>query len=282
MGINSVQVNALVYVGDSKSREVIRTYEFNATRRQGTMRQYKFEVVQLACWTAVYSGSAGQSSVARGSLRQLQARKCTFVAPCLPMRIYSPRAALVQVVITTYELILKDAAILNQVCAVAHPHPPLTPLPWPFPGLQAGVTCWIASQEHVLAGSAHYRLAWHAAQARGAPVSARLQTSADHYMHVSLQPFAINLWHAVHPHQVLLHSICQWSALFITSGRQYLLQVNWNYMMVDEAHRLKNSESALYQELMRFRFRNKLLITGGLAACRSGQAALTLQWARLP
>ena len=71
--IDFVQVNALVYVGDSKSREVIRTYEFNATRRQGTMRQYKFEVMQLACWTATCSACAGQSSVAHGMLRPLQA-----------------------------------------------------------------------------------------------------------------------------------------------------------------------------------------------------------------
>ena len=40
---------------------------------------------------------------------------------------YTFCAALVQVIITTYELILKDAAILNQVCAVARPHPPFGP-----------------------------------------------------------------------------------------------------------------------------------------------------------
>ena len=37
------QLNALVYVGDSKSREVIRSYEFYNTSR-GTARPYRFEV----------------------------------------------------------------------------------------------------------------------------------------------------------------------------------------------------------------------------------------------
>lgn len=37
------QLNALVYVGDSKSREVIRNYEFFNTAR-GTARPYRFEV----------------------------------------------------------------------------------------------------------------------------------------------------------------------------------------------------------------------------------------------
>eukprot|EP00882_Tetradesmus_deserticola_P026761 GHRQ01029552.1.p1 GENE.GHRQ01029552.1~~GHRQ01029552.1.p1 ORF type:complete len:619 (+),score=313.07 GHRQ01029552.1:120-1859(+) len=38
--------------------------------------------------------------------------------------------------------------------------------------------------------------------------------------------------------------------------------VPWAFLMVDEAHRLKNAESALYQELARWHFKNKLLITG--------------------
>ena len=41
-----------------------------------------------------------------------------------------------------------------------------------------------------------------------------------------------------------------------------LNQIKWNYMMVDEAHRLKNHESALYQEMTQFHFKNRLLITG--------------------
>ena len=102
-------------------------------------------------------------------------------------------AALVQVIITTYELILKDAAILNQVCAVACLFACLHP---PFDLLQAGATCWIASQKQLLAGSAHCRLAWPAAQPPVAPLSAKLLQLTC--VHGSLQPFAINLWHAVH------------------------------------------------------------------------------------
>ena len=37
------QLNALVYVGDSKSREVIRSYEFY--NRRGAARPYRFEVM---------------------------------------------------------------------------------------------------------------------------------------------------------------------------------------------------------------------------------------------
>ena len=43
-----------------------------------------------------------------------------------------------------------------------------------------------------------------------------------------------------------------------------LNHIKWNYMMVDEAHRLKNHESALYQEMTQFSFKNRLLITGQL------------------
>jgi len=49
-----------------------------------------------------------------------------------------------------------------------------------------------------------------------------------------------------------------------------LNQIKWNYMMVDEAHRLKNHESALYQEMTQFSFKNRLLITGQpLTTCLS-------------
>ncbi|KAK1372837.1 Chromatin remodeling complex subunit [Heracleum sosnowskyi] len=41
-----------------------------------------------------------------------------------------------------------------------------------------------------------------------------------------------------------------------------LSRLKWNYLMVDEAHRLKNSEAALYISLAEFSTKNKLLITG--------------------
>lgn len=38
--------------------------------------------------------------------------------------------------------------------------------------------------------------------------------------------------------------------------------IRWSYLVVDEAHRLKNPEAALYCELASWSFRNKLLVTG--------------------
>lgn len=155
---HSVQVNALVYVGDSKSREVIRTYEFNATRRQGTMRQHKFEVMHLRAGLNV----AGQSSQPTACCSSWRPVMYVCGTSAYPRCWHSPWAALVQVVITTYELILKDAAILNQVGAAAH-HTSLAP-PFPSPAvccnllhclarapscwkctLQAGLACCTAS-----------------------------------------------------------------------------------------------------------------------------------------
>ncbi|WRX32708.1 SNF2 [Theobroma cacao] len=48
----------------------------------------------------------------------------------------------------------------------------------------------------------------------------------------------------------------------VLKDRAVLSKIRWNYLMVDEAHRLKNSEAQLYTTLSEFSTKNKLLITG--------------------
>lgn len=48
----------------------------------------------------------------------------------------------------------------------------------------------------------------------------------------------------------------------VLKDKAVLSKIKWNYSMVDEAHRLKNSEAQLYTTLSEFSTKNKLLITG--------------------
>lgn len=49
---------------------------------------------------------------------------------------------------------------------------------------------------------------------------------------------------------------------FVISDRNFLNKIHWSYLMVDEAHRLKDSNSLLYQVLAEFKTDSRLLITG--------------------
>lgn len=122
--------NSVVYVGDNKSREVIRRFEFGEGFADG----------------GAGGGGGGGGRRKKGappSSSSAQSRRSTLRAP---------RTTRFDVLVTTYELVLKDAALLNRV--------------------------------------------------------------------------------------------------------------KWNYLVVDEAHRLKNSAAALYKGLSAMKFANKLLVTG--------------------
>ena len=49
---------------------------------------------------------------------------------------------------------------------------------------------------------------------------------------------------------------------YILADATFLGQIKWQFMAVDEAHRLKNRESQLYQKLLDFKAPSRLLITG--------------------
>ncbi|KAK6531354.1 hypothetical protein TWF281_008162 [Arthrobotrys megalospora] len=49
---------------------------------------------------------------------------------------------------------------------------------------------------------------------------------------------------------------------YVNHDAQLLQSIRWNYLAVDEAHRLKNVESRLYESLKQFKVEDRLLITG--------------------
>jgi chromodomain-helicase-DNA-binding protein 1 len=49
---------------------------------------------------------------------------------------------------------------------------------------------------------------------------------------------------------------------YVLTDAPFLCQIKWQFMAIDEAHRLKNRESQLYQKLLEFKAPSRLLITG--------------------
>lgn len=62
--------------------------------------------------------------------------------------------------------------------------------------------------------------------------------------------------------QALKFNVCVTTYEILLKDKSWLGQVNWAFLGVDEAHRLKNDSSQLYKALMTFETNTRLLITG--------------------
>ena len=63
------------------------------------------------------------------------------------------------------------------------------------------------------------------------------------------------------PHKAKFHVLLT-TYEYILADSSFLSQIKWQFMAIDEAHRLKNRESQLYAKLLDFKAPSRLLITG--------------------
>ncbi|MCJ1312883.1 hypothetical protein MMC25_006559 [Agyrium rufum] len=63
------------------------------------------------------------------------------------------------------------------------------------------------------------------------------------------------------PHKAKFHALLT-TYEYILADSSFLSQIKWQFMAIDEAHRIKNRESQLYSKLMEFKAPSRLLITG--------------------
>ena len=55
---------------------------------------------------------------------------------------------------------------------------------------------------------------------------------------------------------------CQCVCVCVCGTQSFLGSIQWTYLGVDEAHRLKNDDSLLYKSLISFDTNHRMLITG--------------------
>ena len=65
-----------------------------------------------------------------------------------------------------------------------------------------------------------------------------------------------------HPNGKLKFNTILTTYEILLKDKDFLKSVSWAVLVVDEAHRLKNDDSCLYQTLVEFHTHHRLLITG--------------------
>ncbi|KAL9647454.1 hypothetical protein ABK040_006815 [Willaertia magna] len=56
--------------------------------------------------------------------------------------------------------------------------------------------------------------------------------------------------------------VCVTQYEYISRDKKHLKKIQWNYIIIDEGHRIKNSDCKLVKNLMEYNSRNRLLLTG--------------------